>query len=68
MGQMGRRMGRRMGSERAYGVRARSIISEVKESCCTWAYESQMTLVELSTGARVTMAYHPNNRRVRKEA
>ena len=34
----------------------------------TWDYENQMTLVQLSTGARVTMAYNPNNRRVRKEA
>ena len=50
------------------GVKAHSVISEVEEPSSTWDYENQMTLVQLSTGARVTMAYNPNNRRVRKEA
>jgi hypothetical protein len=33
----------------------------------TWDYENQPTLVELSTGSRVTMAFNANNRRVSKE-
>ena len=34
----------------------------------TWDYENHPTLVQLHTGARVTMAYNAINRRVRKEA
>ena len=33
----------------------------------TWDYENQPTLVQLPTGVRVTMAYHADNRRVKKE-
>ncbi len=56
------------GNVGAAGVRAKSVITEAEEPSSTWDYENQMTLVQLSTGARVTMAYNPNNRRVRKEA
>jgi len=32
-----------------------------------WDYENQPTLVELSTGSRVTMTYNADNCRVRRE-
>jgi hypothetical protein len=33
----------------------------------TWGYENQTTLVQLPGGARVTMAYNADNRRVWKD-
>ncbi len=33
----------------------------------TWNYENQRTLVQLASGARVTMGYTAKSRRIRKE-